>query len=64
MKREKKNNDNVTSTKKQLRFNKACVLLFNGKTLVQVIIDLQINYEEVRKYWTKFFAIAKYERLV
>ena len=52
----KNNNNNATSIKKQLRCNKSYALFLNGKTPVEVAIDLQIDYE-VRKYWTEFLRL-------
>ena len=57
------NNNNATSTKKQLRCTKAYVLFLNGKKPVEVAIDLQIDYEEVRKYWTEFLRLQNMKDL-
>jgi transposase len=59
----KNNNNNATSTKKQLRCNKAYALFLNGKTPVQASIDLQIDYEEVRRYWTEYLRLQNMKDL-
>lgn len=49
--------------KKLLRCTKAYVLFLNGKTPVEAAIDLQIDYEEVRKYWTEFLRLQNMKDL-
>ena len=63
VKRENTNKNNATSTKKQLRCNKAYALFLNGKTPVQASIDLQIDFDEVRKYWTQFLLLQNMKDL-
>ncbi|MGI9011812.1 MAG: hypothetical protein ACR2F1_11580 [Nitrososphaeraceae archaeon] len=49
--------------RKLLRCTKAYILFLNGKSPVEVAIDLQLDYGEVRKYWTEFMRLQNMKDL-
>lgn len=59
----KNNNDDKKPIKRILKSSKAYELFLKGKTPVQVAIELDICYEETRKYWTEFLRLQKMDEL-
>jgi hypothetical protein len=55
---------NTSNKIKKLSISSQAYKLFNdGKTQVQVAIDLDIDFEKVRKYWTEFLRLRNMKKL-
>lgn len=59
---ETRNGEQIT-TKKPSISSQAFKLFSDGKTQVQVAIDLDLDYEKVRKYWTEFLRLNNMKKL-
>lgn len=59
----KKENNQSNKIKRCSKNSRAYDLFSNGKTPVQVAIDLQLDYEKVRKYWTEFLRLNNMKKL-
>jgi hypothetical protein len=60
----KKGEENNQKTTKNLSKRIQAYNLFrNGKTPVQVCIDLRLDFEKVRKYWTEFLRLNNMKKL-
>jgi transposase len=55
--------NNQKTTKKLSKRIQAYDLFRNGKTTIQVCIDLQLDFEKVRKYWTEFLRLNNMKKL-
>ena len=62
-KRKENNQSNQKPAKKLSLSSQAFTLFSDGKTPVQVAIDLQLDFEKVRKYWTEFLQLNKMKKL-
>jgi len=56
-------NKQKTTTKKLSKRIQAYDLFRNGKTQDEVAIDLELDYERVRKYWTEFLRLKNMKKL-
>lgn len=59
----KRGEENNQKIKKQSKCSQAYQLFLDGKTPVDVAIDLKLNYEKVRKYWTEFLRLQNMNEL-
>jgi hypothetical protein len=50
-------------TKKLYKSSQAYGLFLNGKTPVQVAMDLNLNFQRVRKYWLEYLSLKKMKKL-
>jgi hypothetical protein len=55
--------NNQKTTKKLSKRIQAYNLFRNGKTTIQVCIDLRLDFEKVRKYWTEFLRLNNMKKL-
>jgi hypothetical protein len=62
-KRKENNQSNQKTTKRLSKRIQAYNLFRNGKTPVQVCIDLRLDFEKVRKYWTEFLRLNNMKKL-
>ncbi len=58
-----KKEENNQKIKKPSISSQAFKLFSDGKTQVQVAIDLNIDFEKVRKYWTEFLRLKNMKKL-
>lgn len=56
-------NNDFIQRRKLLKCTKAYNLFLKGVTPVQVAIDLQIDFDEVRKYWTEYLRLQNMKDL-
>jgi transposase len=59
----KEEENNQKTTKKLSKRIQAYNLFRNGRTTVQVCIDLRLDFENVRKYWTEFLRLNNMKKL-
>jgi len=59
----KEENNQQSTTKKPSLSSQAFKLFSDGKTQVQVAIDLNLDFEKVRKYWTEFLRLRNMKKL-
>jgi hypothetical protein len=62
-KRKENNQSNQKTTKRLSKRIQAYNLFRNGKTPVQVCIDLRLDFQRVRKYWTEFLRLNNMKKL-
>ena len=62
-KRKENNQSNQKTTKRLSKRIQAYNLFRNGKTPVQVCIDLRLDFEKVRKYWSEFLRLNNMKKL-
>ena len=62
IKKEQENNQS-SKIKKLSKSSEAYELFLKRRTPVQVAIDLDINFEKVRRYWTEFLQLNKMKKL-
>jgi hypothetical protein len=62
-KRKENSQSNQKTTKKLSKRIQAYDLFRNGKTPVQVCIDLRLDFHRVRKYWTEFLRLNNMKKL-
>jgi len=55
--------NNQKTTKKLSKRIQAYDLFRNGKTPIQTCIDLRLDFDTVRKYWTEFLRLNKMKKL-
>ena len=58
-----KKEENNQKIKKQSKCSQAYQLFLDGKTQVDVAIDLKLNYEKVKRYWTEFLRLQNMNEL-
>ena len=59
----KREENNQKTTKKLSLSSQAYGLFLNGKTPVQVAMDLNLDFQRVRKYWTEFLLLQNMKDL-
>lgn len=59
----KKENNEKTTTTKLSKSSQAYILFRNRKTPVEVAIELDLEFQKVRKYWTEFLRLQKMDEL-
>ena len=62
-KRKENNQSNQKPEKKLSLSSRAFTLFLNGKTLVQVALDLNLDFQRVRRYWTEFLRLQNMKDL-
>jgi hypothetical protein len=62
-KRKENNQSHEKITKKLSKRNQAYDLFRNGKTAIQTCIDLRLDFDRVRKYWTEFLRLNNMKKL-
>src|SRR5687768_14061208 len=60
---EQKNQSNQKPAKKLSLSSRAFTLFSDGKTPVQVAVDLNIDFQRVRRYWTEFLRLQNMKDL-
>jgi transposase len=55
--------ESIAQTKKLSKNSQAYHLFLNGKTPVDVAIDLNLDFDKVRKYWTEFLRLQNMKDL-
>jgi transposase len=55
--KKREENNQKTTTKKLSKRIQAYDLFRNGKTAIQTCIDLRLDFDTVRKYWTEFLRL-------
>lgn len=58
-----KNDDTAEPVKKISKNSKAYELLLQGKSPVEIAIELNLPYKDLRKYWTEFLQLQKMKEL-
>jgi hypothetical protein len=61
--KEQEGNNQETTTKKLSLSSQAYGLFLNGKTPVQVAMDLNLDFQKVRRYWTEFLRLQNMKDL-
>jgi transposase len=59
----KREENNQKTTKKLSKRIQAYNLFRNGKTAIQTCIDLRLDFDTVRKYWTEFLRLNNMKKL-
>jgi len=62
-KRKENNQSNQKTTKRLSKRIQAYNLFRNGKTAIQTCIDLRLDFDTVRKYWTEFLRLNNMKKL-
>ena len=62
-KRKENNQSNQKPAKKLSLSSRAFTLFSDGKTPVQVAVDLNIEFQKVRKYWLEYLRLNKMKKL-
>jgi transposase len=61
--KKREENNQKTTTKKLSKRIQAYDLFRNGKTAIQTCIDLRLDFDTVRKYWTEFLRLNNMKKL-
>ena len=59
----RKGNSQELTTKKLSKCSQAYGLFLNGKTPVRVAMDLNLDFQQVRKYWLEYLRLNKMKKL-
>jgi len=62
-KKQKEENHQSNKIKKLSKSSQAYELFLNGRTPVQVAIDLDLDFQKVRNYWTEFLRLQNMKEL-